>query len=103
MDAAVSALDQLARQRTKLESQIHAALQEVEEVENVMKQVMVQGDAEMIAKAESYHTRKSQLEDAINKLSMQKNVLIGQQMEEVPRYRLSEGGAVAACSSPMWR
>ena len=44
---------------------------------------MGSGDADMISRAEQLEARKAGLEDAVNQLSMQKNVLIGQQMEEV--------------------
>jgi len=41
------------------------------------------GDRDTIGKAEGLATRKESLEDNVNKYSMQKNVLIGQQMEEL--------------------
>ena len=37
IDAAISALDQLGRQRSKLDSHIHTTLLEIEEVETSMK------------------------------------------------------------------
>jgi len=47
------------------------------------QKVMASGDVDMISKAEALSSRKTSVEDTVNKLSMQKNVLIGQQMEAV--------------------
>jgi hypothetical protein len=103
IDAAISGLEQLGRQRARLDAQVAQAVSEVDETETAMKacslsfcvraargltqrqKMMATGDMDQLAKAEGVGQRKGGLEDAINKLSMQKNVLIGQQMEEARR------------------